>query len=248
MTPVYPFNGECSSKSELGNKGANLVAMSRLNLPVPPGFIVPIEAYKQWRETGVLPESDIRKALIFLELQSGKKLGHGLEVSVRSSAPVSMPGMMDTVLNIGNAGIMMSSTKQIFSSWNNPRANEYRRLNRIAADLGTAAVIQAMVYGNKDGQSGTGVVFSRNPSTGEKGLGGREGRGISVPPPGIRFRGENPATLVGDLVPDPIVIDARADLLPHQAGAFRRGSARLSPDREGRSHAASGAEARRIQT
>ncbi len=170
MTPVYPFSGECSSRSELGNKGANLVAMSRLNLPVPPGFIISIEAYKKWRETGVLPDSEIHKALVLLELQSGKKLGHGLEVSVRSSAPVSMPGMMDTVLNIGSAGVMMSSIKQIFSSWNNPRANEYRRLNRISADLGTAAIIQAMVYGNKDSQSGTGVVFSRNPSTGEKGL------------------------------------------------------------------------------
>jgi pyruvate, orthophosphate dikinase len=170
MTLVYPFNGECSSKSELGNKGANLVAMSKLDLPVPPGFIISIEAYKNWRETGKLPETDIHKALVLLELQTGRKLGHGLEVSVRSSAPVSMPGMMDTVLNIGNVAVMMSSIKQIFSSWNNPRANEYRRLNHIAADLGTAAVIQVMVYGNKDDQSGTGVVFSRNPSTGEKGL------------------------------------------------------------------------------
>jgi pyruvate, orthophosphate dikinase len=170
MTLVYPFNGDCAGKSELGNKGANLVAMSRLDLPVPPGFIVSIEAYKVWRETGVLPESEIHKLLVLLELQTGKKLGHGLEVSVRSSAPVSMPGMMDTVLNIGNVAVMMSAVKQIFSSWNNPRANEYRRLNHIAADLGTAAVIQAMVYGNKDEVSATGVVFSRNPSTGEKGL------------------------------------------------------------------------------
>jgi pyruvate, orthophosphate dikinase len=170
MTLIYPFNGDCTSKSELGNKGANLVAMSKLELPVPPGFIVSIEAYNVWRETGVLPESEIHKFLVMLELQTGKKLGHGLEVSVRSSAPVSMPGMMDTVLNIGNITVMMNSIKQIFSSWNNPRANEYRRLNHIAADLGTAAVIQAMVYGNKDDQSATGVIFSRNPSTGEKGL------------------------------------------------------------------------------
>jgi pyruvate,orthophosphate dikinase len=81
-----------------------------------------------------------------------------------------MPGMMDTVLNIGNPDMMLAGIKRIFESWNNPRAADYRQLNKIPSGLGTAAVIQQMVYGNRDARSGTGVVFSRNPSTGEKGL------------------------------------------------------------------------------
>jgi pyruvate,orthophosphate dikinase len=170
MTNVYPFNGKFIDKSELGNKGANLVVMTGLNLPVPPGFVVSIQAYKRWKKTGVFPEEDILKALSLLELQANRKMGQGLEVSVRSSAPVSMPGMMDTILNIGDKDEMLNSVKRIFNSWNNPRADEYRRLNNISMDLGTAAVIQMMVYGNMDDRSGTGVVFSRNPSTGEKSL------------------------------------------------------------------------------
>jgi len=170
MSYVYLFSGNCEDKDQLGNKGANLVTMTRLGLAVPPGFIVTIEAYKTWHATGTLPDEDIDEALSVIEKQAGKKLGRGLEVSVRSSAPVSMPGMMDTILNISNINKVKKALVKIFESWDNNRAIEYRRLNNISPTLGTAAVIQMMVYGNKDKKSGTGVVFSRNPSTGEKGL------------------------------------------------------------------------------
>jgi pyruvate, orthophosphate dikinase len=170
MAYLYPFDGECHDPSLLGNKGANLVTMTHLGLAVPPGFIVSISAYQKWKESGSFPDGEIIKALASLESTTGKRLGQGMEVSVRSSAPVSMPGMMDTVLNIGNLFTLMSAIKQIFESWNTPRAIEYRRLNNISSTLGTAAIVQRMVYGNKDQHSGTGVVFSRNPSTGEKGL------------------------------------------------------------------------------
>ena len=80
-----------------------------------------------------------------------------------------MPGMMDTILNIGDMGQINSAIKRIFESWDNLRAVEYRRINKIPPTLGTAAIIQAMVYGNRDERSGTGVVFTRNPSTGQEG-------------------------------------------------------------------------------
>ncbi len=170
MANVYAFTGECMDKAELGNKGKNLVAMTRLKLPVPPGFVIAVSAFKRWQETGVIPEEDILKALAALELKMGKKLGQGLQVSVRSSAAASMPGMMDTILNVKDTAFMLSSVKRIFESWANLRAIEYRRLNNISPSMGTAAIIQAMVFGNLDQRSGTGVVFSRDPGTGEKGL------------------------------------------------------------------------------
>ena len=167
---VYLFKGDCGEKSQLGNKGANLVAMTRLGLPVPSGFVVSIEAYNMWRDKGLLDDKVIRDALQNLEGETGCKLGNGLTVSVRSSAPASMPGMMDTILNIEDGDQVLAAIKHIFESWDNMRAVEYRRLNNISPTLGTAAIVQAMVYGNLDDKSGTGVVFSRNPSTGETGL------------------------------------------------------------------------------
>jgi pyruvate, orthophosphate dikinase len=170
MNYIYSLDGDCCQKEELGNKGTNLVIMTQLGLPIPPGFVVSISAFRKWQEDGSLPEAEIKNAISSLEYGMGRKLGDGLEVSVRSSAPVSMPGMMDTILNIGDLGIIKSSIIRIFESWNTPRAIEYRRLNNISPKLGTSAVIQAMVYGNRDQSSATGVVFSRNPSTGAKGL------------------------------------------------------------------------------
>ena len=171
MSYVYSLRDDFKDKSQIGNKGANLVSMIQLGLPVPPGFIVPVKAYEKWRDDGLLPETEIQKALAALEKEVGRKMPKGgLEVSVRSSAPVSMPGMMDTVLNIADIGQMLSAVKRIFESWDNLRAVEYRRLNKIPPTLGTAAVVQTMVYGNRDKTSGTGVVFTRNPSTGETGL------------------------------------------------------------------------------
>jgi pyruvate,orthophosphate dikinase len=170
MPSIFFFEDECEDKALLGNKGANLVTMTRLGLPVPPGFIISIEAYKEYERNGRLPLEEIGQALSRLAKRMGKKLGEGLLVSVRSSAPVSMPGMLDTVLNLGDSAGVISAVKRVVKSWDNLRAVEYRRLQRIPSDLGTAAIVQAMVFGNKDNNSGTGVVFTRNPSNGEKEL------------------------------------------------------------------------------
>ncbi len=170
MGYIYSFNDGVEDKSLLGNKGANLVTMTKLKLPVPPGFVVSVEGYNEYKKTGRLSEKEITQAVADLEKQAHAKLGKGLQVSVRSSAPASMPGMMDTVLNISGLSEVRAAIRRIFESWDNLRAIEYRRLNNISSDMGTAAVVQAMVFGNKDARSGTGVVFSRNPSTGEQGL------------------------------------------------------------------------------
>lgn len=170
MSCVYSLSGSLDDRFQLGNKGANLVIMTRLGLPVPSGFVVSIDAYRSWRETGSLPDEAIDEALLSLEKDMKGQLGKAFEVSVRSSAPTSMPGMMDTVLNIGSHSEMMGAVKHIFESWDNLRAVEYRRLNKISPTLGTAAVVQVMVYGNRDEQSATGVVFTRNPNTGENAL------------------------------------------------------------------------------
>jgi len=170
MPYVYTFQDDCEDKVILGNKGANLVTMTRLGLPVPPGYILSVDSYAEYKRSSRLPETEIKQAVADLEKHAGKKLGKELQVSVRSSAPVSMPGMMDTVLNVKDMADMKTAAKQVFDSWDNMRAVEYRRLNNIAADLGTAVIIQAMVFGNKDANSGTGVVFSRDPSTGHKEL------------------------------------------------------------------------------
>ena len=170
MTNVYRFIDECEDKALLGNKGANLVTMTRLGLPVPPGFVVSIDAFKEYRNSNTLPMDEIDEALAWLGESLGRDFDDGLLVSVRSSAPVSMPGMMDTVLNVASREQMVECLKTVFGSWDNPRANEYRRLHDISSDIGTSAVVQSMVMGNHDEMSGTGVVFSRNPSTGARGL------------------------------------------------------------------------------
>ncbi|HZJ51934.1 MAG TPA: pyruvate, phosphate dikinase [Actinomycetota bacterium] len=259
---VYEFSeGDASQKNLLGGKGANLAEMTNLGLPVPPGFTLTTEACNAYREggqqfpNGLLDEvSDHRKQL---EERMGRQIGDAsdpLLVSVRSGAPFSMPGMMDTVLNVGlnddsieglirqtsserfawdsyrrllqmfgktvmgvdgdlfeeaiegakdkkgvandvdletkdlkglvkafkaiikkqtRRGFPQDPTEQlhlaieaVFGSWDNKRAQDYRRRNRIADSLGTAVNVQAMVFGNKGDNSGTGVAFTRDPSTG----------------------------------------------------------------------------------
>lgn len=171
MAYIYSLYDGCEDKNELGNKGGNLVTMTKIGLPVPPAFVLSIsEAYRQFKKTGKINDKEIDKAMASLEKEMKRKLGQGLEVSVRSSGPVSMPGMMDTILNIGDMKKVKDAIKQVFASWDSKRAIDYRKMYGIPSNLGTAAIVQAMVYGNKDANSGTGVIFTRNPSTGEKGL------------------------------------------------------------------------------
>lgn len=263
---VYAFNeGDLNMRHLLGGKGANLAEMTKLGLPVPSGFTLTTKACDIYYENnGTLPENilhQINMALGELEAMSNKKLGdtkRPLLLSVRSGAVNSMPGMMDTVLNIGlndevvlalaeissnprfvydsyrrfismyadvvdqvdksvfenilttyknELGLMsdqelttenlqeiirkyklayeqelnkpfsnnskdhlIAVILSVFRSWNNPRAITYRELHQIDDQIKTAVNIQEMVMGNMNEQSATGVVFSRNPSTGEKKL------------------------------------------------------------------------------
>ena len=261
---VYDFHeGDRSQKNLLGGKGANLAEMTNLGLPVPPGFTITTEACNAYRERGQeFPEglldevADHRK---HLEETMGREIGNAsdpLLVSVRSGAPFSMPGMMDTVLNVGlndesvqgltkqtgserfawdsyrrlvqmfgktvlgvegdlfedaidelkeskgvtndvdldpadlrglvdtfkeiiqqhtDRGFPQDPTEQlhaaieaVFRSWDNKRAQDYRRRNKISDSLGTAVNIQSMVFGNMGEESGTGVAFTRDPASGEK--------------------------------------------------------------------------------
>ena len=164
---VLRFTDDVEDRFVLGNKGANLVTMSRIGMPVPQGFTLTIEMFKHFMRTRTLPTAEIREAIAWLEEQAGRKLGDGLQVSVRSSGPVSMPGMMDTVLNVNSEEQLLNSAKDVFSSWNIPRAREYRRLHNISEDLGTAVIVQRMVFGNSGPTSGTGVLFTRNSNTGD---------------------------------------------------------------------------------
>ena len=267
MKFVYLFKeGNADMRNLLGGKGANLAEMTNLGLPIPQGFTVTTEActdyYKNDKTISSEIEEQIYTALHELEKMQGKTFGDvndPLLVSVRSGARASMPGMMDTILNLGlndeavegfaaktgnprfaydsyrrfiqmysdvvmevnksffekiidelkeEKGIkydtemtvedlqelvkrfkkvysdhmngaefpqdpkeqLMGAVKAVFRSWDNPRAIVYRRMNDIPGDWGTAVNVQAMVFGNMGDTSGTGVAFTRNPSTGEKGI------------------------------------------------------------------------------
>jgi pyruvate,orthophosphate dikinase len=261
---VYDFvEGNKDQKDLLGGKGANLAEMTRMGLPVPPGFTITTEACRAYLATGDVPDgllAEVGAHLHELETRMGRNLGDPqdpLLVSVRSGAKFSMPGMMETVLDIGlsDASVVglaahtgdqrfawdsyrrliqmfgrtvfdvpaaefeaaLSSAKKVkgatsdtelgendlrhlvevykkvfhthtgrefpqnpheqlhlaisavFRSWNAERAVVYRRQERIPADLGTAVNVMAMVYGNLGAGSGTGVAFTRDPATGQRG-------------------------------------------------------------------------------
>ena len=267
MKYVYKFKeGNASMRNLLGGKGANLAEMTNLGLPIPQGFTITTEACTSYYENGKKISKEIEDEILSnlkdLEELQGKKFGDNsdpLLVSVRSGARASMPGMMDTILNLGlndiavegfakktnnprfaydsyrrfiqmysdvvmevpksyfekiidelkeSRGIkydteltvddlkelvkrfkevyktsmngeefpqdpieqLMGAVKAVFRSWDNPRAIVYRRMNDIPGDWGTAVNVQSMVFGNKGETSGTGVAFTRNPSTGEKGI------------------------------------------------------------------------------
>ncbi len=270
---VYAFEeGNADMRNLLGGKGANLAEMTNLGLPIPQGFTVTTEACNDYYDQGKKVSDEISKqifdALAVLEKKQGKKFGdtkNPLLVSVRSGARASMPGMMDTILNLGLTDIavegfakktgnprfaydsyrrfiqmfsdvvmeipksyferildeykeskraalkkgpkdpifdtdlsaedmkeiadkfkdiyrkekgeafpqdpkvqLMEAVKAVFRSWDNERAIVYRRMNDIPGDWGTAVNVQAMVFGNMGNTSGTGVAFTRNPSTGKK--------------------------------------------------------------------------------
>lgn len=262
---VYTFaEGNKEMKDLLGGKGANLAEMTNLGLPVPPGFTITTEACREYLKDNKVPDSlvpEVTQALRDVEYQIGRKLGDAndpLLVSVRSGAKFSMPGMMETVLNIGLNDVsvlglakasgnerfawdsyrrlvqmfgktvmdidgdlfadaldqmkaergaksdtdltaadlqeltekfkaivkeatgtefpqdprtqMDMATEAVFRSWNTERAAIYRRRERIPADLGTAVNICTMVFGNMGEDSGTGVAFTRDPSTGKSGV------------------------------------------------------------------------------
>ena len=263
---VYLFSeGDGSMRELLGGKGANLAEMTKLGLPVPQGFTISTEACTQYYEDGRQINDEIQAQIMEyvgkMEEITGKKFGdkeNPLLVSVRSGARASMPGMMDTILNLGlnedvvevmakksgNArwaydcyrrfiqmysdvvmevgkkyfeelidqmkekrGVtmdteltaddlkelaeqfkaeykqkigtdfptdpkeqLMGAVKAVFRSWDNPRANVYRRMNEIPYSWGTAVNVQMMAFGNMGDDCGTGVAFTRSPSTGEKKL------------------------------------------------------------------------------
>ena len=263
---VYLFKeGKADMKNLLGGKGANLAEMTNLGLPIPQGFTVTTEACTDYYASGKKITDEIQgqifDALKELEKIQGKTFGDTedpLLVSVRSGARASMPGMMDTILNLGLNDVavegfakktgnprfaydsyrrfiqmfsdvvmemsktffegildevkeekgakfdtdltaedlkeviakykaiykekmgeefpqdpkvqLMEAVKAVFRSWDNPRAIVYRRMNDIPGDWGTAVNVQAMVFGNMGNTSGTGVAFTRNPSTGENGI------------------------------------------------------------------------------
>jgi pyruvate,orthophosphate dikinase len=202
-----------SARVLLGGKGKSLFDMTALGIPVPPGFTITTPVCRAYLQTGWSDELDsaLDAALARLESATGRRLGARaapLLLSVRSGSAVSMPGMMDTVLNVGLdaeterglAGLsgdavfaadcrnrlehtyaksvgapppaepraqLRGAIEAVFRSWNSDRARAYRRIERLADDAGTAVTVQMMVFGNLDDRSGTGVVFSRDPSTGE---------------------------------------------------------------------------------
>ena len=266
MKYVYLFSeGNADMRNLLGGKGANLAEMTNIGLPVPQGFTITTEACTQYYEDGREINDEIQKQIneyvIKLEEITGKKFGdkeNPLLVSVRSGARASMPGMMDTILNLGlneevvetlaeksgnprwawdcyrrfiqmysdvvmevgkkyfeelidkmkeEKGVtqdvdldaddlkelanqfkeeyknkigsdfptdpkeqLMGAIKAVFRSWDNPRANVYRRDNDIPYSWGTAVNVQSMAFGNMGDDCGTGVAFTRDPATGEKGL------------------------------------------------------------------------------
>ncbi|MFD5827333.1 PEP/pyruvate-binding domain-containing protein [Lentzea sp. NPDC060358] len=145
----------------IGGKARGLVLLHRLGLPVPAASVIVTRACRAFLRDGRLPPG------------LGDELGEWPPsvVSVRSGAAISMPGMMNTVLGLrvtpGEPAVLAGAVESVFSSWNTPRARTYRTLHDIPHDLGTAVVVQDMVFGDRDEHSGSGVAFSRDPNTGE---------------------------------------------------------------------------------
>ncbi|MBE1465208.1 PEP/pyruvate-binding domain-containing protein [Kibdelosporangium phytohabitans] len=161
MKWIRHLSADLAESAEIiGGKAFGLTTLMRLGLPVPPAFVVTTAACRVFLHTGQFPDG-LGTQLAAAVAELGAR-----QVSVRSGSEVSMPGMMNTVLNVDREDVERS-VAAVFGSWNTPRAKTYRALNDIPEDLGTAVTVQKMVYGNHDEHSGTGVAFSRNPNTGE---------------------------------------------------------------------------------
>jgi pyruvate,orthophosphate dikinase len=284
---------------QLGGKGAGLARMTQQGLRVPPGYVTSTAACRSYLAEGRMPdglEEELYAQLAALEERSGKTFGAGplpLLLSVRSGAPVSMPGMMDTILDLGlsrdaavaiatatgdthfmaeivarfhamyaeivlgaldpgtaaddivaataadddpgqaydrvwaaceaaladdtgdsvaadPAAQLIGAVEAVFRSWNTRRARTYREFNGIPHDLGTAVVVQAMVFGNLDANSGSGVVFTRNPVTGEPGLFGE-----------YLARSQGEDVVAGIRTPDPVTTALAPDLLDELSATCR---------------------------
>lgn len=301
---IYLFEeGSKDMRSLLGGKGANLCEMTNIGLPVPPGFIITTEVCREYSKSGKIPDGlidEVMEKIKVLEEKTGKVFGDSknpLLLSVRSGAAFSMPGMMDTILNLGlndesvnglasktknerfaldayRRFIMMFSDvvlgverekfeeilqkvkkqksikydidldcddlkkiieeykklvkkekgidfpqqpvqqlegaiKSVFESWDNQRARTYRELNKIPHDLGTAVNIQVMVFGNRGETSGTGVAFTRNPSTGEKAIYGE-----------FLTNAQGEDVVAGIRTPQPI--SSLQDKMPHIYDEFKK--------------------------
>ncbi|MEA2621629.1 MAG: pyruvate, orthophosphate dikinase [Chloroflexota bacterium] len=266
MTWVYRLDHDHGVPLEdvtalVGGKAANLGVMSRdLELPVPPGMAITTAACRAYLSQGWPSglEDELRQRMAEVEVAVGRRFGDAADpllVSVRSGAPVSMPGMMDTILNLGLndatatglAGAtgdeafardcqrrflgmfreivgaappddpwvqLRLAVEAVFASWNSERARAYRRKEGIPDDAGTGVTIQAMVFGNRGTTSGTGVVFTRNPATGEPGLYGD-----------VMFAAQGEDVVAGTHTTEPIgALDQR---LPEVAGELRAHAARL---------------------
>ncbi|MBL1078491.1 pyruvate, phosphate dikinase [Nocardia sp. 2] len=216
---VVELDGTCGlSRDRIGGKAWSIDHMRALGLPVPPAFVITTDAWADFTRRGAIAEeiwAQVRTGIAMIERGTGRGFGaerRPLLVSVRSGAAISMPGMMDTVLNLGMTEavqralaeetrnpVYANDTRErfvhqyretvlgdptgpvpadpwdqlrgaieaVFRSWDSARAKTYRRNRGVPDTLGTAVTVQAMVFGNLDELSGTGVLFSRNPNTGD---------------------------------------------------------------------------------
>jgi pyruvate,orthophosphate dikinase len=268
MSRTYPLGHDHGIPLEevttlIGGKAANLGAMMGpdLRLPVPPGFVISTATCREFLASGWPAglDGEIRERVWEVEAEVGRRFGDPADpllVSVRSGAPVSMPGMMDTILNLGlndetenglaraagDEGFARScrdrfetqfreivgaadvpadpwaqlraAVEAVFRSWNSDRAIAYRRREGLPDDLGTAVTVQAMVFGNLGEDSATGVVFTRNPATGERRLYGD-----------VLFAAQGEDVVAGSHETQPIaVLDER---LPEVATSLREYAERL---------------------
>lgn len=174
MTWVRPLRADPVEPVEVvGTKAHGLAVLLSLGLPVPAGFVVGTAACRAFLRDGRLPDglrAELAAAVAELRGVIRREPGRPAQVSVRSGAAVSMPGMLTTVLGVDpTTELVERAVVEVFASWENPRARVYRELNGVPHDLGTAVVVQAMVHGDRDVRSGSGVAFSRDPTDGGPG-------------------------------------------------------------------------------